>query len=537
MQTRRYLAWLLPLALIAGGAAAQNEELLAEAAKAPPVSGTISPYVQVAGVSGESAWAGRYLAPNSEIGLDIHDFSLRGDDGFDTFDLWARGLFGNQRSILAQLWTRNIPARLRVRYNRHAFVGDPWLGSSPLASDSAASADLMVRPTHWIAITGGLRRDENLIGAVARGDRLDYRVQDAWAGLSVDTGIGVLGANFSTSDFTDYGTMQPSTSTQAYGLSYDAVLGTRISVSGTAKWARVRRPGSDTSTIFAGGLAGSYSFGPNLEVHGRYRYRDLDYGPTANAYLARSQTGGASVTWRPSRAFTVRAGLDFTEGQRFNALQNHVEKPRERRAYARAEYRASHDLRVSLAYQRRDRSSLWPSARPYMFDNSVLFYDTDQKLDLRFSRQIGVEGLGYAFYQYRELSNDARGLNTVVGNVGLGVSVPITRGLIGSADWFYRYTNAAAKLPSGLGTDSLVLHAGLGWQPASKWRVAADYHWVRSFHGQSTDGSYLALGVGWQASDRSSFELTYSRDGYDGGLFPQQDYDTDVVRFTYRNTF
>ena len=107
--------WLvLGLALLARAGWTAEDPLLAEARKAPPISGVFTPYATAIEISGNGAQAGRYLAPHSEIGLSVDDLSLRAADGFDALDLWAHGLFGyNQRGLL-QVWPGSIAVARRI---------------------------------------------------------------------------------------------------------------------------------------------------------------------------------------------------------------------------------------------------------------------------------------------------------------------------------------------------------------------------------------------------------------------------------------
>ncbi len=529
--------WLvLGLALLARAGWTAEDPLLAEARKAPPISGVFTPYATAIEISGNGAQAGRYLAPHSEIGFNVDDLSLRGADGFDALDLWAHGLFGyNQRGLL-QVWTKEIPARLRVNYGRSLFVSEPGL-VQPLASRSGVSYDLLVRPATWMAVSGGYRNDNDRLGILARGGSIVNRGTEAWGALNIDTGYGVLGGYFSTSDFRDRAPGQPSNQTTQYGVTYDGVFGRQWALSGGAKWAEIRIPGAAKSTVFLAGMSGSYQAASNLSFDARWRYRDVTWGPTRNAYLGRSNGGGASVTYRPWKPMTLRAGFEISELQRFNALQTALEKPGETRFWVRADYRGSRSLKASASYQLRSLSRLAASTVPNIADTSPLFMDTDQRVDVRASRMVGGSGLGYAFYQYRQLHSDARAIDSAVGTVGLGLTMPLTHSLTGTLDWYYRYATNSQLSMAGMGTDTVVTHVGLGWQPGARWHMAADYHWVNSYYGQSADNHFIAATLGYNAGRNSTFELSYSRDGYDGGLFPGLDYDADVFRLSLVNRF
>lgn len=528
---------VLSLALLSRAGWAVEDPLMAEARKAPPISGVFTPYATAHEVSGNTAQAGRYLAPHSEIGFDIDNLSLRGADGFDALDLWAHGLFGYNQQGLLQVWTREVPARLRVHYGRSLFVAEPSLAGLPLASRSSVAYDLLVRPATWAAVSGGYRNDNGGLGPLARGGSIVNRATEAWGALNVDTGYGVLGGYFGTADFRDRAVGQPSSTTTQYGVTYDAVFGQRFTLAGGAKWADIRIPGVAKSTVFLAGLSGSYQAASNLSFDARWRYRDVTWGPTRNAYLVRANGGGAGITYRPWKPLTLRAGFEISELQRFNATQTALEKPGETRFWARADYRGARSLKASASYQLRSLSRLAANAVPGTSDTSPLFMDSDQRVDLRVSRMVGGSGLGYGFYQYRQLHSDTRGLDHAAGTIGLGLSMPLTRSLTGTADWYYRYATASQLSLAGLGTDAMVAHIGLGWVPGARWRMTADYHLVNSYNGQSADNHYIAATLGYDAGPHSSLQLSYSRDGYDGGLFPGLDYDADILRFSLVNRF
>ncbi|MBI5833247.1 MAG: hypothetical protein HZB16_13200 [Armatimonadetes bacterium] len=531
-------SWLvLGLALLGRAGWAAEDPLLAEARKAPPISGVFTPYASAFEVSGNAAQAGRYLAPHAEVGFSVDDLSLRAADGFDALDLWAHGAFGyNQRNLL-QVWTHEIPARLRVNYGRSLFVSEPTLLGQPLGSRSSVSYDLLVRPATWAAVSGGYRNDNDRLGLLARGGTIMNRGTEAWGALNIDTGMGVLGGYFSTSDYRDRAVGQPSSSTLQYGVNYDGVFGKQWALAGGARWAEIRIPGAPKSTVFLAGVSGSYQASSNLSFDARWRYRDVVWGPTQNAYLGRSNGGGASLTYRPWKPMTVRAGFEISELQRFNATQTALEKPGETRFWVRADYRGGRSLKASASYQLRSLSRLAVSAVPGITNTAPLFADSDQRVDLRASRMIGGSGLGYAFYQYRQIHSDTRAIDSAVGTVGVGLTMPLSHSLTGTTDWYYRYATDSQLSMAGLGTDTVVAHVGLGWQPGPRWHMTADYHWVNSYYGQAASDHYIAATLGYDAGKNSTFQLSYSRDGYDGGLFPGLDYDADIFRFSLVNKF
>jgi hypothetical protein len=509
-------------------------------AKAPvkQTAGTFGLHYQLLDLSGNRGQAARYLRPRTEFGIDINRLGLFSQGGYRMLDVDAVNLASESSRGDLALWGHRVPWRVRAHAEQWRFVADPGQANPTVATRRALDYDALIRPTGWLALRAGYRSATNNLGVFSRGGLLKYAASDANGGLDVKTKYGTFGLEMSSLDYRDRATGQPSALTLQYGLNYDVVLGSRLALGADARWARIKpTAGQAASDLFTVGASGLFQVSNHLAVEGAWRFRDLQLGPTLNGYVGKHSSGSATITYRPARGLSLRAGAEQSGFQRYNALQTAVDKPSETRAWARADYRGQRGLRLSAAYQLRSLDGLKASVVPGLTDALPLFQDSEQRCDLRASRMVGRTSLLYGFYQWRQLRSDARDLDHIVGTTGVGLSGALARRVQYSTDLYYRYATSGQTALAGLGADTFVLHAGLGWAPQNDLRLAADYHRVSTFYGQSADEDYVAASCTWQATKEAALAVTYHREGYEGSALPTLSYDADVFKVTFTNKF
>jgi hypothetical protein len=503
-----------------------------------PVSG-IWDFGQQSGLThgGDKAFGQRYVRAWSGFDVGVEALRLRDAKGFDTFDLWSHDLGSPRFDNLATLWTHGVPARIRFQWDRAVFYGDPLLASPSESTRSNTSTDALVRPAPWAVVKGGYRIENVNIGALARGGLINDRIQTVGVGTDVKVGPGSLGLNFESLAYRERATAEPSSLTNQLGAAYDAVLGHQWLLGANARWVRIHQDGRAASTMFLASANGSFLASRRFWLDGGLNYRDITLGPTLNAYVGKASGGNGRFTWRPSRQLAVRGGIERTEFQRYNFTQTTLEKPHETKLNLRADYRGQGGLRWSAAYQGRGLNNLSPSAVPGLTNDSELFIDSEHKIDLRLSTNVGDGGLAYGFWQYHQLHNKMRDIDQTIGTLGTGVSYPVTEDLLFASDVYYRYLNNNQTAIDGQAPNTLVGRVGLAFNPSPRWHVNADYSRVECYGGQQADQNWLTAGIAWDPGHGHSLSLSYNRNSYDGGTLPGLAYQTDVLKILFNSNF
>lgn len=485
-------------------------------------------------VDGNDARAGLYVRPTTHPWLSIHDLDLRLPSEFDLLDVYARRLFGENDDGFVAFWTPGLPTMLRWSWQHATFFPEPLAAPAVSGSRSGTSYELRMYPLPGLTFGLAYQNQGVLLPGLLRTAFIDYDLEDLRADVNFPLGPGDLAFDFGALNYRDRFPGRPSSTTHQYGLKYSVAPGSRWFFSADARWAAISQPGLPDSDLFVLGFAGRYVPARNLRLDGRLRFRDINLGPTANAFVAQSLTGGATVSYRPWTPLTLRLGVDRSAIDRLDAAQAAVDTMGETRVNARAEYRGPSSLRASATYKYRRLDSQSPSAAPAIGDPSPLLADTEQQLSLRASGMVGAGGLAYGLWQWREREWSTRSILHQTQQLGVGVSYPLSPRLSVSGDLLYSVVGSNQPALSGSDADSFVAHFGFAWQPSDQWRMNADYHRVEGYYGENTGQDFFSFGCEVDLGSDFGLSFGYRREDYTNAAFPVLRFDTDVLDVSLR---
>ena len=528
---RKYLGPLLGLLLPFVAVYAQDEE---------PVKNTnsaiLAPQYSISEISGNAARAGLYATPYSAFGLDILDVDLVDGHGFDFLDVYANDLLTPRYDGLMQFNAPGTPFVVRGWIDGADFFGDPLAAAPRVGHRLHRGAMARYRPLPWTSFSMDYTHESLNQPVNSRIGLLNWQTQSFSGETGLRLGPGVLQLRAENLDFRSKMPTIASTHQNNYLLGYQAMLGSRWVVGASMQWANLTQAGAKSS-LFAMGLNGSYQPAKNLWTEAKFRFRDIDLRPTANAYVAKTTGGSGSITWRPWRHTRLAAGADYTSYERLNAVQTGLERPNQLRFWTRADYRGPQSLRVVGEYQHRALDNLAISSVPLIGNPSPLFADLEQRLSLRATAMVGEGGVAYGFWQWRDQSFDARAFTRTIMNLGAGVNYPVLPNLQVSADLYYLTYDTNAAFAAGADADGLVSHVGLSYQPDSVWRFWADYHRADSYFGSNADQGVASAGIAANLGEGRELQFKYSRDDYTDQVFPGLGYDADLFNFRYVQPF
>lgn len=521
---------------------AQTEDVAAPAADEAPARRwgriTVIPGYQTTNVDGSAARAGLYVRPFSSFVLSLRDVDLFYND-FDVLDARALDLFGDRWNAYTSLWLPPwLPGEIRGDWQRAEFFAEPYVQGNAWSSRDSQRYQLRLHPFTRTTITADYRDQHVDLRNLGRVARQDWDAQDYNVGLGFSLGPGKLTFDAGGLDFSDRTGDTRDSNTVHVGVGYDAMFGRQLAVGGRFRWANLdlAGPGQD-SEFWLLGLYALYQPSNRLSLQARYRYRNIDLGPTLNAYTTASSGAEVSAAYRLSPRLRVQGGMAFTSYERLNALQSRTEHPNETRLWARADYLGGRDLRASLRYEFRTLNNLDRSVEPFVFDSRPLFIDREHRLDARASMRLGQSGLLYGFWQNRLRQLDARDMSHLFGMVGVGASYPVLPTVNVTGDLYYHYYNLNFDPVSGQDADSTVFHLGANWLPARDWAVNADYHRMDIWNGSDADQDAFGFRVSWAFAANQALELGYRMEDYTNGSWPFTGYDLDLLRLNVQTSF
>lgn len=497
----------------------------------------IMPSYHSSRVSGSRPRAGLYGRRYTGLTLSILDLNLLTQSGFDALDLWADDLWGDNYDGRLALWAESFPGTLRLEWDRAVFFQDPLAPAPAPSTRSNMKLTARARPATGWMITGTYSHGLVNYPSQTREGAARYNTAEFGGTLAVPLGRGTIEVHASNWDYRERAGLQPGSRTHQYGILYNAPLSSRWAVGAAARWATVAQPGFPNSDLFSARAYGYYQPAHNLTTELRLRFRDLDLGPTRNAYVTKSFGAAGQVTWHPIQPVRLRVGLERRDMERLNAVQSAVEKPHETRFWVRADYRGPRSLRATLKYDLRSLDNLPPSAAPLMGDPRSLFVNNDQRLDLRASAAVGAGGLAYGFWQHRAREDDRRGIRHTGDFLGVGASYPLSSRLTLAGDLYWQMIDTNQAALAGFDSDAFVAHVGCGWNPARRLRLSADYSRVEGYFGEDADRNLFACGLDWDLAAGGTLRLSFQRDEYESTLFTGQDYDADLLNVSYLASF
>ncbi|MCC7493592.1 MAG: hypothetical protein IT204_14655 [Fimbriimonadaceae bacterium] len=530
---RAKLPWLLAVITVAPVMAAEKPVITAP----PEAAAVVTLGWRLQGTDGFRPRAGQYVAPWTGVTLDIERFDLRTPKGYDVIDVWTRDFLGERSDAMVALWNPALPMMLRATWDRAMFFNEPLAPLPGLSRRTNTAYDLRVRPGLGSRVGTWFKQERVNHPTQIREGAYSYSTEEFGGSFDLPLGPGVLGLKANSLAFRERVAGRLPSQTQMYDISYHAVLGSRWLFGGAAQWTLLRQPGLAGSELFQAGAMASYQPAKNLWTEARFTLRDIDLGPTANAYVTKSLGGGLSLIWKPSTTITWRGGLERQQLERYNAIQSAVEKPHETRAWTRLDFRTKHNLRVSGEYQFKTVNNLDNSAAPLIGDARPLFLDTEHKLKMRGSLNLGPSGMAYGFFQHRYRRAQARGFGETMQSYGLGYSYALTPQVSLSGDVYFRDLSVSSATLTGLDADGLVLHAGIAWQPSLKWRLWADYNLSESYYGDDTDQHYVNAGLTTALGGGRELRFTYQLQDLDSTLLPGLRYDTNILNFSFASPF
>lgn len=496
----------------------------------------VAPSYTATEIDGNLARAGLYAVPYSAFGLDVLDVDLVDHNGFDFLDIWADDLFTKRFDGMLQINTPGVPFMARGWLEQASFFGDPTAAAPRVGHRLQSGVTARFRPYPWTSFQLGFTSDSLNQPTNARIGLINYGAQTFYGETALQLGPGVLQLRAENLSYQSRMPTIPSNTQSTYRVGYQAMLGSRSSIGATAQWGNLSQGGA-RSSLFAFGLTGQYQPARNLWTEARFRFRDVELRPTANAYTAKSTGGTASLTWRPWQRTRFTLGGDYTSYERLDAVQAALERPNQLKFWVRGDYRGPKNLRLIGEYQYRALDNLSLSAVPLIGNASPLYADLEHRLSLRASSTIGAGGVAYGFWQWREQSFDARAFDRTIMNAGAGVSYPLLRNLQVTADLYYLSYDTNAAFMAGTEADGLVSHIGLSYQPDSVWRLWTDYHRSDGYAGENADSGVASAGVAANLGDGRELQFRYSRDDYTNQVFPGLAYDTDLFNFRYVQPF
>lgn len=530
--------WTLSVLAVLAATVARGADEEIENVMPPPALIVVEPGFRTTTPDGSRPRAGLYSEPYTGYFLNVYDVDLRyGKDAFDFIDGYLSNFGAHTWSGNVGLWLQPMPGMIKGWWDRSTFYPDP-LAVTPLrGSRSSQRYEGTLWPFPRTLFRGGYSKEVIKEPGLTRfASGVGYGAEEISGTIGVPLGPGSLTLDVSALDYQDYipGTIS-SVNTQ-YGLGYEAAVTSRWLVGAHGRWTSIRQPGQRPTDLFILGVDTLYQMGDNLWVRGGWKLRDINLGLTQNGYVAKSSGGNASLSWRPAKSVTLRAGYEQNDLERINAAQTGVDHPVEKRVWARADFREVHGWRTSAKFDRRTLAGLDPNATPGARYTNSLFVNLDQKLDIRTSRPVGQGGLAYGFWQYRQKYNRATAVDHSFGSLGAGALYPLSDQLSVTADLLYNYLSSSAPGSFGLATDAFVLHLGSAYQ-WSAWNFSADYYWANSDDGANADTNDFQLGVAWNVGGGNQLRLSYHRDDYSNATFPGLRYDTDVVDIAFRGAF
>ena len=498
----------------------------------PAAEIVIVPQVAVASFGGNRFRAGHYIKSQSAWLVDIDKVDLRNEHGFDIVDLNAKGLLGNHPDGTLALWFPGFPAMVRAHTDRAVFFNEPTAAAPQLSSRSKQLIETRIWPGHDLRLTAKFGFENINHPTQLREGVIADTVGEYGAALDVPAGPGFVTLRVNSLTYKDRVANRPSSTQWSYDALYEAAVGPHWTVNGAMQWSSIRQPGLAKTELFNAGAAVTWRPLSNFSADTRLNYRKANLGPTLNSYVSKNTNGGVTFTYQPIRPVALRLGLDYSQMDRLNALQTAIDKPHEVRAFLRADYRTPGKFRAVGEWNTRRLVSSYTVA-PFVQVASPLFYDAENKLDLRVSSPLANAGLAYGFYQYRERSNLAQHLIEQVNTAGAGVSYPLPHGLTVAGDLFLRTYATNQLVLSGLDADGLVAHVGLNWTISPKWSCYTDYSRAMSYYGQKTGQNWLAAGLNANLGQGKAFKVNYHRDDLSSGLTPGLDYGADVLNFSF----
>ncbi len=378
----------------------------------------IAPSYTATEIDGSLARAGLYVTPYSAFGLDILDVDLVDHNGFDFLDVWADDLLTKRFDGMLQINTPGLPFMARGWLEQASFFGDPTAAAPRVGHRLQSGVMARFRPAPWTSFSMGYVSDSLNQPTNARIGLINYGADTFYGESALKLGPGVLQFRAENLNYRSRMPGMASNHQNSYRLGYQAMVGERAMVGGTAQWANLTQAGAKSS-LFAFGLTGQYQPAKNLWTEARFRFRDVDLRPTANAYTAKSTGGTASLTWRPWQRARFTLGGDYTSYERVNAVQAALETPNQLKFWLRGDYRGPKNLRVIGEYQHRALDNLSLSAVPLIGNASPLFADLEPGSRCARRPRSGRRR-AYGFWQWRSQSFDARAFDRTMMNVGAG---------------------------------------------------------------------------------------------------------------------
>lgn len=271
---------------------------------------------------------------------------------------------------------------------------------------------------------------------------LNYRNKSYGPELRLPLGSGNLLLQYRRETFSDFTAFLPHAKSDVWQLRYDTDLGERTM--GTLAYARgsIRQdglPGDATNKRLRVGVTSALT--RYLTASLQFDSTDISLPNTLNAFVTNNDLFSLRLRYRPQSKWLLEGGYERVGIDRMNNLQTSVDSPRWSGAWL--SLRATPAENVTMFARHRFCSLSRAPAAIIVPPTGVvgtpstasLFFDRDDRTDLRVSVTLPGDALFFVNYGRNDRDNKARQVGIQLDNLDIGFVKPLSKRLLLNFNW------------------------------------------------------------------------------------------------------